>query len=74
VTLNPRSGIYLVEDEIERTWTIYFVGRVPYRWQGRHAGQRVVVLFNAERHFWSMGSGHIALDNSRCNETEHSII
>jgi hypothetical protein len=55
VTLNPRSGIYLVEDEIEWTWTIYFVGRVPYRWQGRHAGQRIVVLFNAERLFWITG-------------------
>jgi hypothetical protein len=55
VILDPRSVIYLVEEEIERTLTIYFVGRVPYRWQGRHAGQRVVVLFNAERHFWITG-------------------
>ncbi len=53
--LNPRSGLYFVEDEMERTWTIYFVGRVPYRYQGTHAGQRIVVLFNAERHFWITG-------------------
>jgi hypothetical protein len=49
--LDARSGIYLVQDEIERTWTIYFVGRVAYRWQGQHAGRRLVILFNAERHF-----------------------
>jgi len=53
--LNPRSGVYLVEAEVERTWTIYFVGPVPYRSQGRRAGSRIVVLFNAERHFWITG-------------------
>lgn len=53
--LNPRAGIYLVEPEMELTWTIYFVGPVPYRCQGRHAGHGIVVLFNAERLFWITG-------------------
>ena len=55
VVLSPRSGMYLVEPEIEDTWTIYFVGSVPYRSQGRYPGIRIVVLFNAERHFWITG-------------------
>lgn len=53
--LNPRGGIYLVEPEIELTWTIYFVGPVPYRWRGRHHGHSIVVLFNAERLLWITG-------------------
>jgi hypothetical protein len=53
--LSISSSIYLAEAEIERTWTIYFVGPVRYRWRGRHAGSRVVVLFNAERFFWITG-------------------
>ena len=51
----PQGGIYLAEAEVERTWTIYFVGSVPYRSRGRHAGDRIVVLFNAERLFWITG-------------------
>jgi hypothetical protein len=35
--------------------TMYFVGPVRYRWRGPYAGQRVVVLFNAERLFWITG-------------------
>jgi hypothetical protein len=53
--LNPRSGIYLAVAEVEGTRTIYFVGPVPYRSRGRYAGQRIVVLFNAERSFWITG-------------------
>lgn len=53
--LDPRGGIYLAEPEFELTWTIYFVGLVSYRWRGRHHGDRVVVLFNAERLFWITG-------------------
>lgn len=53
--LDPRGGIYLVEPEVELTWTIYFVGPVSYRWRGRYHGDRIVVLFNAERLFWITG-------------------
>lgn len=53
--LNPRGNIFLAENEIGRTWTMYFVGPVPYRWRGRHPGQRIVVLFNIERLFWITG-------------------
>ena len=53
--LNPRTGMYLVEADIEGTWTLYFVGPVPYRSRGRYAGDRIVVLFNAEHHFWITG-------------------
>ncbi len=53
--LNPRGGIYLAEAELEPTWTIYFVGPVPYRWRGQHPGRRIVVLFNVERLLWITG-------------------
>jgi len=53
--LNPNGGIYLVEAAAERTWTIYFVGSVPYQWRGPYPGRRIVVLFNAERLFWITG-------------------
>jgi hypothetical protein len=53
--LAPRGGIYLAEVELDRTWTIYFVGPVPYRSRGRRPGRRIVVLFNAERLFWITG-------------------
>ena len=41
--------------ELDRTWTIYFVGPVPYRSRCRRPGRRIVVLFNAERLFWITG-------------------
>jgi hypothetical protein len=50
-----RSGVYLARDEIEGTWTLYFVGRVRRSWRGRMTGQRVVVLFNGEQQFWITG-------------------
>jgi hypothetical protein len=53
--LSPRSGNFLAEAELESTWTIYFVGPVPYRWRGRHPGRRIVILFNAEYLFWITG-------------------
>ncbi len=53
--LNPRSGIFLAEPGFGLTWTLYFAGPVPYRWRGRHAGSRIVVLFNAEHLFWITG-------------------
>ena len=52
---DPRSAVYLTQAEVEGTWTVYFVGRVRREWRGRYAGARVVVLFNAERHFWITG-------------------
>jgi hypothetical protein len=53
--VNPRGGIYLAQAEVERTWTIYFVGPVRFPWRGHYHGHRIVVLFNAERHLWITG-------------------
>ena len=53
--LATHGGLFLAEAEIERTWTIYFVGPVRYRWRGRYPGRLIVVLFNAERLFWITG-------------------
>lgn len=55
VVADWRSGVYLARDELEETWTLYFVGRVRRTWRGRMTGQRVVVLFNGERQFWITG-------------------
>jgi len=52
VVADVQGGVYLARDDIEGTWTLYFVGRVRRTWRGRMAGQRVVVLFNGEQQFW----------------------
>ena len=50
-----RSGVYLARDELEDSWTLYFVGRVRRSWRGPMTGGRVVVLFNGEQQFWITG-------------------
>jgi hypothetical protein len=55
VVTDWRSGIYLARDEVEESWTLYFVGRVRRSWRGPMSGVRVVVLFNGEQQFWITG-------------------
>lgn len=55
VVTDWRSGIYLARDELEESWTLYFIGRVRRSWRGPMAGARVVVLFNGEQEFWITG-------------------
>ena len=55
VVTDWRSGAYLTRDELEDTWTLYFVGRVRRSWRGPMTGGRVVVLFNGEQQFWITG-------------------
>jgi len=87
--LNPRSGIYLAETELDRMWTAYFVGPVP---TARAAGVQAAESWYSSTRIGSSGSrafrpraatptsiadpdsGPTALDNRRCNETEHSTI
>ena len=53
--LDPRTAIYLANAGPVDEWTIYFVGRVRRAWRGPRGSNRVVVIFNAERHFLITG-------------------
>ena len=53
--LDPRSAIYLTDADFSGEWSIYFVGRVRRAWRGPGGSSRVVVIFNAERHFLVTG-------------------
>jgi hypothetical protein len=48
--LDGRSQVYLTDAGPDGEWTIYVVGRVRRAWRGPGGSNRVVVLFNAERH------------------------
>ena len=49
--LDTSSSLYLTNQDDEGQWTIYFVGRVRRALRGPGASDRIVVLFNGERHF-----------------------
>jgi hypothetical protein len=53
--LDRRGSIYLTDASPNGDWTIYFVGRVRRAWRGPAGSNRVVVIFNAERHFLVTG-------------------
>lgn len=53
--LDWSSAIYLTDTGEGGEWTVYFVGRVRRAWRGPDGSQRIVVLFNGERHFLITG-------------------
>ena len=48
--LDSASSIYLTDDTESGEWALYFVGRVRRAWRGPRGSNRVVVIFNGERH------------------------
>lgn len=55
VVLDPRSGIYLADARSGLGWSLYFVGRVRRAWRGPAGSNRLVVIFNGERHSFITG-------------------
>jgi hypothetical protein len=48
--LDPRCEIYLSDETPDGEWAIYFCGRVRRAWRGPRGSNRIVVIFNGERH------------------------
>ena len=53
--LDPRSAIYLTNDDSTGEWSIYFVGRVRHAWRGPNGSNRLLVVFNADHHRFVTG-------------------
>src|SRR5207248_96948 len=53
--LDPRSAMYLTDEDDGTEWSIYFVGRVRRAWRGPGGHDRLVVLFNGIRGFLVTG-------------------
>jgi hypothetical protein len=53
--LDGRSSIYLTDEGDDADWSVYFVGQVRRAWRGPGGFDRIVVIFNGERHFLVTG-------------------